>query len=411
MNKSLIDTEREVFRTSDAQRLADAIGVPKSTKGASPRFAYFADSRRLAIVAGAQERGDIDLALAYGLTECGERSLALVLPSEWAFPTLQRYPWIDKKVSVYTYDGNKAPRLEAVTRDATIRNIREVCGISDTATFEEELTKASAPLHLGSHRSLLGNFTEWATKHPLLDPSHRRDVRSWQCMGRRVLSIKKIKGGVRISAGIHVENVDHIDLVGKTLSPANFAKIKSWVRRGIKTRLNRKSKYGRPDENWLQAAIQRYPSAVGIEVPVLRELPAWRPAIIKDKRGKTLRRWGRGYIDVIGVDSHGDIRIGEAKLSENSDAMFILQGLDYYMWATAYEQALRTRFGISGKSSVVVHYLIGVNEKGDPTTSRFAKVQASALTIPRKYQTVAGWERGPDEAPRMRTRIFDALPT
>jgi len=58
----------------------------------SDRFVCFTDARRFVVLAGPHEGSHVDLALAYGLTWAEGRRLVLVLPEEWAFPTLQRAP-------------------------------------------------------------------------------------------------------------------------------------------------------------------------------------------------------------------------------------------------------------------------------------------------------------------------------
>ena len=80
--------------------------------------------------------------------------------------------------------------------------------------------------------------------------------------------------------------------------------------------------------------LRRDPSLVGVESPALREVPAWRPAGAVDS-------FGRGFIDLLGLDGHGDIRIVEAKLAKSSDDMTLMQGIDYHVWAHAYRDALQ----------------------------------------------------------------------
>jgi len=59
---------------------------------------------------------------------------------------------------------------------------------------------------------------------------------------------------------------------------------------------------------------------------------------------------GRGYIDLLGVDGHGDIRIVETKLASNTDDLLICQGLDYYIWALAYRRILIDRLGAADRA-------------------------------------------------------------
>jgi hypothetical protein len=115
------------------------------------------------------------------------------------------------------------------------------------------------------------------------------------------------------------------------------------------------------------------PFIVGVEQPALRELPAWRPR-------DTVQEWGRGYIDLLGLDGHGDIRIVETKLADNADDLLVLQGLDYFVWAKAYEHALRTRLGAAKNARLELHYVLGASAKtGDIKVSTCTEPLAGAL--------------------------------
>ena len=87
---------REKFNTTTAPLIAQQLALPPQHNGAgfSQRFAYFADAERFAVVAGAQEKGDIELALAYGIRYAAGRQLTLVLPEGHTNATEQRVPWL-----------------------------------------------------------------------------------------------------------------------------------------------------------------------------------------------------------------------------------------------------------------------------------------------------------------------------
>jgi hypothetical protein len=221
-------------------------------------------------------------------------------------------------------------------------------------------------------------------------------------MGQRVLSIRSSGGKLEIRAGIHTSDLEPHPVStqnesGGPLSGASVQTIKEAVEEGIAARQS--GKYHKPDEHWLQAVIRRDPTIVGVEQPVLRELPAWRP-VAKPNKSRSSESWGRGFIDLVGVDGHEDLRVVETKLAANKDELLFLQGLDYYIWSLAYQKVLRDRLGAPKRSEIVVHYVIGATPEGAIKLSEFAAAQAAALDIPWRLQTVTDWYRGPDEPGR-----------
>ncbi len=97
MARNVSVDERGDLNADSAARVAAAIGIPeRASDGRSERFAYFADGDRFLVVAGAQEEGAVQLALAYGMAWAGERRLVLALPHEHATATRQRLPWLSE---------------------------------------------------------------------------------------------------------------------------------------------------------------------------------------------------------------------------------------------------------------------------------------------------------------------------
>jgi hypothetical protein len=234
---------------------------------------------------------------------------------------------------------------------------------------------------------------EWATKEPLLDASHRRGERSWHCMGQKVLSIKVTTAGLAVTAGIHYSKPGEAPVPvavskGENLRPEQLAAIESSVGEGIQARLTGSPPIHRPDEHWLQAVIRRNPSLVGVEQPALRELPAWRPS-----GDGSAQSWGRGYIDLLGVDGHGDIRVVETKLASNPDDLLVCQGLDYYIWAQAYRQTLIDRLGAPDQAGFEIHYVIGDTTEGEIHRSGYLPAQTRNLdsAVRWRFQTIHNW--------------------
>ena len=397
-NQTNIARLREKFNCHDAPRLAEQVGVVKPwiQPGVSSRFAYFANDDRFVVVAGAQEGDKVAAAFAYGLTYRSGRKLLLVLPEHHALATSQRAPWFspDARPEIWQHSRTIATRMEAVKQEATIQAFEEP---RKGRAPHTELAAASTGLHLGSRSSAVSELVDWATTHRLLDPSHRKGERSWHCMGQKVLSIKRTKTGLSISAGIHWKEPGKCLSVPVNcelgLSSSDLKLLQAEVEQGIELRLC--GPFRRPDEHWLQAVIRRNPKLVGVEQPALRELPAWRPQ-------DSGRRWGRGYIDLIGMDGHGDIRVVETKIADNKDEILILQGLDYFIWAQAYDDALRTRLGAATRAKFEINYVVGSNDGNHPKLSPFTNALAAGIDakIRWRFQIVSNWQdadRQPDK--------------
>lgn len=393
-----VQVARAEFNGAPAATIASELGFSKRHTTGSARFAYFVDAGRFLVVAGAQEGRDVERALVYGMTYRGDRRLVLALPAGHSEATCQRTPWFREshRPELYLHDADSVVSCPARSRQETIA---PAGGPWTDVSPEDELRKASTAVHLGGSSARVLELVEWATTHPALDPGHRQSERSWHCMGQRVLSIRRSGRGVSVTGGIHYSgaNAPSPRLVDEQhpLDGAALAAVQAAVQVGIAERLSGCPPIRRPDEHWLQAAIRRFPEGLGVEQPALREVPAWRPA-------DHPKSWGRGFIDLLGMDGHGDIRIVETKLAANNDGLLVLQGLDYFTWAHAYAGALRKRLAASDQAQLVLHFVIG--ESGDAHTpiSDFTRNLADALddTVPWHFQVVRDWYRGPEEPGR-----------
>ncbi len=62
-----------LLQLGHSPQLAGQVGVTAASVGhSSPRFAYFADDQQFVVVAGAQQKSDVGLAFALGLTYRGD---------------------------------------------------------------------------------------------------------------------------------------------------------------------------------------------------------------------------------------------------------------------------------------------------------------------------------------------------
>lgn len=360
----------------------------------SKRFLYFSTPERLVVVVPSDDKAP-DWALVYGLAERAGRQLTLVLPPDGAYATEQRAPWLtdEARPDIWTFHGQDLHRSRAIGRDDTIQAMTAWANRKGGPT--SELDSASRPLHLGDRKAAVQDLADWATRHPQLDAAHRRSERSWHVAGQRVLTFAATKGGgLRITAGIQDKAGRHSRTIllgkGETLDSPILAALQKLVLDAIDLRLSRSGPYP-PDEHWLQSALRRDPSLVGVESPALREVPAWRPT------GQR-RTYSRGYLDLLGLDGQGDIRIVEAKIAKSTDEMTLFQGIDYVIWAHAYADALRAKLSAPLKASFHLHFVVGSMEsKHGLLPPRIAKYADALDTTDRRtryhFHVVDGWDR------------------
>lgn len=400
--------EQESFKVDVAPGLARQLpGQLEAEHHPSKLFSYFGDSNRFVLTAGAQSEHTA-WALVYGLAERGNRRLVLVLPHDAAFATMQRIPWLTEKSRPEIWlhrDGvlQDAPAPECSRLD-TIEAVRaQASKRSSGAGPAGELRAASTPKHLGEQSAGVRQLVEWATSNPQLDAAHNQSTRSWSCAGQKVLSLDSGRGLVHVRAGIHdrqrMSAPDESVEPGQALSTEQLATLKQNVENAIAARIDPGGPYYKPDEHWFQSVLRRDPSIVGVESPALREVPAWRPAAAACS-------FGRGFIDLLGLDGHGDIRIVEAKLAKSSDDMTLMQGIDYHVWAHAYRDALAEKLSAPNDAELRLHFVIGTvgsdQKLFHPRLAAYASC-VDANAIPFQFHTVRGWHT---QVPSSRQEIY-----
>jgi hypothetical protein len=385
-------SERARFNAVDAPQIAASIDptlIPAPDQGGSKRFAYFADAQRLLVVAGPQEQRDVELALAYGLHWRGERELVLALPAGMSTATQQRVPWLraDVRPQLWEHDGRTARLLTPLTQHQTVEAVAaRLGGVSP----EKEFRRASTAHHLGERAEWVTRLVDSVTNHHGLDPAHRQGERSWHHRGQRVLSMSRSRSGVRVQAGIHHSAADKApadwDLVGP-MTEAEIASVLAAVEAAVGQRdAGEDTAIRRDDEHLLQSVVRRVPVVAGIEQQAMREAPAWRPM---DRAGS----WTRGFIDLLGLDGNGDIVIAEMKIEKNADPLFVLQGLDYFVWARAYREALTRRLGAASTARIRLNLVVGAASGSEPHLPDYTRTLAAALdeSVPWSARSVHGW--------------------
>ena len=152
-----------------------------------------ASHSQLVVVTGDHEAaGSMDQVLAYALAWQGDRDLILICPEGRHWQTVKRLAWVDGPVRVFTYGPEMLPRPAIIpARDEVLAE----------ANRGQDVREASGH-DLGDFAGLVDPVVRWADDHWALTPAHRPSYLSWHCEGRKVLSILRVKGGVRITAGV-----------------------------------------------------------------------------------------------------------------------------------------------------------------------------------------------------------------
>ncbi len=375
---------REDFAIRASDELAEQAGTAPRTRlpashNRSARFVWYADSAALTLVGGQQERSEVDTALAVGLANQGDRELRLVLPKGWHEPTLHRWAWLrdDLALDVWAHNGGDATPEK---RPARLQSENLMRGEEDPQ------------LHLRDRTGWVEDLMRWAGGQQDLDASHRRDVRAWQCRGQRVLRIKRKGAGLEVLAGIDwgagsPQQSPAPMLLTGPLTSEQERSAREQVQVGMHQRLSGVAR--KADENWLQAVLRRHPRRLGLEQPVLREVAAWRPSGSEGTKQSISR--GRGFVDLVGLDSTGTLLLVETKLG--SDQMLVLQGLDYRIWAEANRDRLTQRLDCRTDVPMEISYCVGGKNGGTPAWSAYAQAQLAALSPDLRWhaQEVAGW--------------------
>jgi Restriction Endonuclease associating with ARP len=365
---------RKIFADERARNLVSRSGgptepfVPGDGHALSQRMVFFADDDILSVVVGPQEnQRDVDRALAYGLAHAGDRDLHLVLPGNKAYPTLARSPWIEVPLRAWAYNDGACVEQVFPAPDEVL------------ATYTDLL---ETHRHVLQERAAwVQRLIAWADADPDLQPTHRKSYLAWQCQGMRVLKISRTKKGLRITAGIDYSKPKSEqqpalveDLDGET-SAALVHRVISKAATAMADRLDRSSVGYQ--EHLLQGLLMGRPRDLGL-VAMQREFPSYRPP----------RQ--RAYIDFLGIDAAGRIHVVETKIG--NDEMLVLQGLDYWIWATAHAESLATHFGVDATPTVTVDYVVAEPTEGDvigPYTA--AQAEALAGSIPWRFHEVTDW--------------------
>lgn len=375
---------RQVFFDSIVPAMVEKVakGLPpwRGPRKLPGQFAFHGDDDVLVISSwpGATQ-GSTDEALAWGLAYGGDRDVVLVLPAGLAAPTLQRMPWVTAPVRVLTFDEADPGALTPAPTPARVEVTATVAGWGRRGTGVVEA--------LGDDQAgWLGGLIDFLEDHPNLDARHRESYLAWHAAGRQILKITRGRSRLTIEAGVRYTKPEpgqpavHPPIrVTGPISSDEAALVRSVVEAALARR------HGGEDsgheEHRLQHAVE---VAFGCDGEVLglttllREFPAWRP--------------GRspGFIDFLGAAADGRPHVVETKL--DNDVMLALQGLDYWIWATANPGGLEDALGAAAAAPPVIDFVVGAF-KTQKVVGPFTLRQLEALdgSIEWRFHVVSGW--------------------
>lgn len=373
---------RRTFVTSQAPTLAkswNTSAAPWTTSTRLPlskRFAWFSTQDELIVVGSPVEsQRDLDLGLAYGIAHAVDRELVLMLPEGTDEPTRIRAAWLDIAVRVAIYDA-----AGAVTERPRMARHETLVAFEDAVVGHDH--------QLGDREDLVARLTRWADTCPELVPAHRSSYLAWHCDGRMVLRVKRTRGGVRVSAGVHATSPGPLEhVLTNPVSPDQFHELVAAASKAIVDRI-RGADPGHAEHRLQERLASRTETDLGLFHP-LREFPAVRPV------------GNRGYIDLLCTDHAQRLHVVETKIGP--DPMLVLQGLDYWLWTKAHLPELRSHLhahGIVVSGSPVVHvdYVVAPSPAG--WLSPYTAAQLEALVGEIAWR-VHRWDEWNSEQPTM----------
>jgi len=346
---------------------------PGGTAGRVPSvFAWLADNDSLLAVGRPGERQvDLDQALAYGIAEAGDRELVLALPEGSEEPTRRRLPWLDVPVRLYTFAGDGPPfPVSPLARTEVLD------GYPDALVTDAH--------DLGDRAEWVDRLVRWAASTPELVAAHRRSCLAWHCRGRKVLGVRRRRGGLTVTAGVHSSKADRpplsLELSGG-LSAEGFHRVAAVASSAIVDRLTGADVANAEHE--LQERLAQMHRRLRLR-HLAREFPAIRAG------GE------RGYIDFLAVGAEGRLHVVETKIGP--DPMLVLQGLDYWIWASAHHEELVAHFNdqldtdLNAHAPPVIDFVLGAKagRYHHPVTA--AVVTALDGSIRWRFHTIDGWD-------------------
>jgi hypothetical protein len=367
---------RALFDAEQGPTIAASLGGPTAREQSDHRLSaylsWFGDADRLVVIGiGGESPGALEKALAWGLAHAGDRELWITLPqgSDGDLcadrdATRRRLPFLDAPIRLFTYDGDQATVVPPLAQSEVL----------DWAHTHPPVTHRH---HLGDLAAWVDRLLGWADADDDLVDAHRASYLAWHCEGRMVLKVKRTGSTVAVSAGVH-----------HTSDPAKApltVTLDGPLEGGAHHRVVAAASHAMADrlegddaanaEHLLQERLAAHHAELGLVARPRREVPAVRAT------GR------RGFIDLLGVDSHQHLWVIETKIGP--DEMLALQALDYWIWCSAHSDALAAHLGQTDLRPAQIDLLLARKDNGQlvgPYTA--AQLEALDGSIPWRVREV-----------------------
>ncbi len=363
-----------------ASRIAPGLIAFSPGRPLTSKARWFCDraDQLLVVVVDAHEPVDVtDEVLAYALAWQRDRDLVLVLPETHVTLTLERLPWIDTPVRVFTYWDDLEPRPRVIPSRAKILAVARTRPLRSTYTHDLKCGDVLV------ERLLRDLDSHWA-----LARAHRQAYLAWHCLGRQVVRIARTRNGVTIHAGVDYgspppgETSALVLTVDAELSPVQLAEVERRVADAVWKRLAGHDK-GHLEHRMQAALASTGLPELGLQASqICREYPVWRGG------------WRPGFIDFLALDQTNMLHVIETKVG-TADVKGVLQALDYVTWVTAHAAEIRAERGWaqasnSGLETVMVDFILAPKNSG-PAVGPYLAGQLEALTgsVPWRIAIVA----------------------
>ena len=361
--------------TLAAEQIAEAAGAPTTafaplTGKLSTRFNWFGNAEALCVVARDlwMKPQDCDLGFSHALGHVGDRDLIVVFPEDGARAVAERLPFLEVPARAFVLGDNGVTILQPLRAADVIAKYRGIRGGT------HDLNPAVA---------LVEPLLSWLTSQHDLVLDDRKSYRTWQYLGRQVVTLRMGSNGhVHVVAGVNYsdpkpgQDAPVVLRLTEPITDAELTKVQAAVA------VARAGKDSGEDaanaEHLLQERLRRDWKLLGLRAAPLREVPVRRPV-------------GYGYIDLVGAGRDGRIRVIETKLGPFE--RLVVQGLDYWIWATANAPDVAEWLDLPSDAGIDIEYVVAEKTPGHGVVGSYTSGQAEVIqgSIRWRFTTIRDW--------------------
>lgn len=338
----------------------------------STLFRWFADADRLCVLATdlSMKAPATDVGFAHALGHLGDRDLIVVFPRAGAEAVADRLPFLEIPARCYTLAKAGVEQLEPKRPADVIAKYEGTRGGSHDVTVGLKLIAPLLP---------------WLADLKGVVEDSRKSYRTWQYKGRQVLTLRMVGGQLaELVAGVNYSDPKpglepEVLRVDAPLTHEQLTVVQAAITLACTDRDSGKD--GANAEHLLQERLRTEWKHLGLRAAPLREVPVRRPV-------------GYGYIDLVGAGSDGRIHLIETKLGPFD--RLVVQGLDYWIWATANASSLAKWLDLPTGSGIDIDYVVAEKTPGHGVIGSYTSGQAEALqgAIRWRFTTIRDWAAG-----------------